>query len=115
MKKRVLLAAVAWLAASSPQVTAQQAGFDLKEWAVEWGGRTRDPAVAPDGRVWFVGQTGNYIAVFDPKEFEDRADYGRPNELARGMRWVLVNGRPVIENGRFDATRRAGTLLLRPK
>jgi N-acyl-D-amino-acid deacylase len=55
------------------------------------------------------------IAVFDPKEFEDRADYGRPNELARGMRWVLVNGRPVIENGRFDAARRAGALLLRPK
>ena len=67
MKNPILLAAVAWLAAWSPLVTAQQADFDLKEWAVEWGGRTRDPAIAPDGRVWFVGQEGNYIAVFDPK------------------------------------------------
>ena len=39
----------------------------LKEWEVEWGGRTRDPYVGPDGRVWFVGQAGNYIASFDPK------------------------------------------------
>ena len=41
--------------------------FDLKEWPVEWGGRTRDPAIAPDGKVWFVGQAGNYIANLDPK------------------------------------------------
>ena len=30
-------------------------------------GRPRDPAVAPDGSVFFVGQTGNYIARLDPK------------------------------------------------
>ena len=67
MKKLILLAGAALLVAWSPPVTAQQANFDLKEWDVEWGGRTRDPAVAPDGKVWFVGQAGNYIAVFDPK------------------------------------------------
>jgi virginiamycin B lyase len=38
----------------------------LKEWKVEWGGRSRDPYVGPDGRLWFVGQAGNYIASFDP-------------------------------------------------
>ena len=38
----------------------------LQEWEVEWGGRTRDPYVAPDGKVWFVGQAGNYVATFDP-------------------------------------------------
>jgi virginiamycin B lyase len=38
----------------------------LREWDVEWGGRSRDPYVAPDGKVWFVGQAGNYIAFFDP-------------------------------------------------
>jgi virginiamycin B lyase len=62
----ILLAGMAWLAASVPPLTAQQADFDLKEWDVEWGGRTRDPAVAPDGKVWFVGQAGNYIANLDP-------------------------------------------------
>jgi virginiamycin B lyase len=39
----------------------------LQEWPVEWGGRTRDPYVAPDGKVWLVGQAGNYIASFDPE------------------------------------------------
>jgi virginiamycin B lyase len=67
VKKLFLVPAAALLVAWSPPVTAQQANFDLKEWDVEWGGRTRDPAVGSDGKVWFVGQAGNYIAVFDPK------------------------------------------------
>ena len=33
---------------------------------VEFGGQTRDPFVATDGRVWFVAQRGNYLGVFDP-------------------------------------------------
>jgi virginiamycin B lyase len=41
--------------------------IDVKEWPVEWQGRPRDPAVDPQGRVWFVGQVGNYIGRFDPK------------------------------------------------
>ena len=65
MIKLVLLAAVALLS-WSPPVAAQVDTFDLKEWPVEWGGRTRDPAIAPDGKVWFVGQAGNYIANLDP-------------------------------------------------
>ena len=46
----------------------------LHEYMVPWGreGRPRDPAVAPDGSVFFVGQageapTGNYVARLDPK------------------------------------------------
>lgn len=39
----------------------------IREWPVPWAGtRPRDPFVAPDGRVWFCGQAGNYLAVFDP-------------------------------------------------
>ena len=64
--KLVMLAAAALLS-WAPPVAAQGDTFDLKEWPVEWGGRTRDPAVAPDGIVWFVGQAGNYIANLDPK------------------------------------------------
>lgn len=48
--------------AQAPQADADE----LREWEVEWGGRSRDPYVAPDGKVWFVGQAGNYIAWFDP-------------------------------------------------
>ena len=40
---------------------------DIKEWPVEWQGRPRDPFVDGQNRVWFVGQSGNYIAYFDPK------------------------------------------------
>ena len=39
----------------------------VQEWAVDFGGRPRDPYVGPDGKVWFVGQAGNYIASFDPR------------------------------------------------
>src|SRR5688572_4182749 len=68
MVRLVLLAGAVLVAAWSAPVAAQQAGsVDIKEWAVEYGGRTRDPAVAPDGKVWFVGQAGNYIAWFDPR------------------------------------------------
>lgn len=43
------------------------ATVDIQEWAVPWPGtRPRDPAVAPDGTVWFVGQAGDYVASFDP-------------------------------------------------
>ena len=40
---------------------------EAKQWTVEWGGRPRDPYVAPDGMIWFVGQAGNYIASLDQK------------------------------------------------
>ena len=40
----------------------------LPEWDVPWGaaGRPRDPVVGTDGRIWFVGQEGNYVARLDP-------------------------------------------------
>jgi virginiamycin B lyase len=43
----------------------------IREWKVPWDKtRPRDPYVAADGRVWFCGQSGNYIAVLDPKNGE---------------------------------------------
>jgi virginiamycin B lyase len=54
-------------------VTAQDAQrFDLKEWPVERGGRSRDPYVAPDGKVFFAGQQGNYVGRLDPTNGEVR-------------------------------------------
>lgn len=48
-------------------VSAQPPAVGFEQWRVEWPNtRPRDPAVAADGRVWFVGQTGDYAAVFDP-------------------------------------------------
>lgn len=40
----------------------------IDEWPVPWeASRPRDPYVAPDGRVWFVGQRGDYLAWLDPE------------------------------------------------
>ena len=45
----------------------------IEEWTVPYPeSRPRDPFVAPDGRVWFVGQTANYAAVLDPATGEFR-------------------------------------------
>lgn len=42
---------------------------EIREWQVPWENtRPRDPAVAADGRVWFVGQAGHYVAVFNPED-----------------------------------------------
>lgn len=41
----------------------------ISEFTVPWGreGRPRDPAVAPDGKIFFVGQQASYVARLDPK------------------------------------------------
>jgi virginiamycin B lyase len=57
----------------TPVVTTPAADtVQVAEWLVPWGdSRPRDPYVDPtSGRIWFVGQAGNYIAVFDPKTEE---------------------------------------------
>jgi len=40
------------------------------------------------------------IAIFDPATIRDRATFENPNQLSEGMQYVLVNGVPVIENGK---------------
>jgi dihydroorotase/N-acyl-D-amino-acid deacylase len=42
------------------------------------------------------------IVVFDPDGVRDHATFEKPNQLSEGMRWVLVNGVPVIAE--FKAT-----------
>ncbi len=54
-------AAPAPLMAQTPSDT-----IAIREWTVPWEGtRPRDPSVDPQGRIWFVGQSGNYVARFD--------------------------------------------------
>jgi dihydroorotase/N-acyl-D-amino-acid deacylase len=40
------------------------------------------------------------VVVFDPDSVRDLATFEKPNQLAVGMSWVLVNGVPVIADGK---------------
>lgn len=76
----VLLCAAPAAAAMQAPVAARPAGetgaatgavrapVDIQEWTVPWENtRPRDPFVDRQGRVWFVGQTGHYLAYLDPR------------------------------------------------
>jgi dihydroorotase/N-acyl-D-amino-acid deacylase len=41
------------------------------------------------------------VVVFDPETIHDVATFGQPNQLSEGMRFVLVNGVPVVDEGRM--------------
>ena len=77
---------------------------DVKEWTVPWEGtRPRDPFVDAKGRVWFVGQSGNYVAYLEPNSgrFEryDIEEGTHPHNLVvdgKGMVWYTGN-----QNGRL--------------
>jgi len=93
------LALLAIVPVVAPPVAAQDVAVEVEEWTVPWPDtRPRDPYVAPDGRVWLVGQRADYAAVFDPAtgEFE-RFDLGQgtgPHNLIvadDGMVWFAGN------------------------
>jgi len=41
------------------------------------------------------------VVVFDPEKITDKATFEEPNQLSVGMDYVLVNGVPVIEEGKM--------------
>ena len=54
----------------------------IREWKVTPGTRPHDPAVAPDGGIWYTGQAGNRLGRLDPatgqfKEYPLQADNTR--------------------------------------
>jgi N-acyl-D-aspartate/D-glutamate deacylase len=43
------------------------------------------------------------ILIFDPEKVVERSTYTDPHQLAEGMVHVLVNGRLVIDDGKFTS------------
>lgn len=44
------------------------------------------------------------IVIFDPERVRDRSTFDNPNQLAEGMDYVLVNGVPVIAEGKMTGS-----------
>jgi len=53
------------------------------------------------------------IAIFDPDEIVDKATFEDPHQYAVGMKFVLVNGALVVENGQHTGAR-PGRILYGP-
>jgi dihydroorotase/N-acyl-D-amino-acid deacylase len=45
------------------------------------------------------------VVIFDPATIRDLATFDNPNQLSEGMEYVLVNGVPVIEQGKMTSAR----------
>ena len=78
--------------------------YDSEEWAVPYGASTRPRDLYADaqGRVWFVGQVGNYIAYLDTrtgtfKRYDiDAGTHPHNLVVEKGMVWFTGN-----QNGRI--------------
>lgn len=87
---------------------AEATEVDLREWEVPWENtRPRDPDVAPDGSVWFVGQRGDYLARLDPETGEfDKHDLepgtGPHNLIVDEEGRVWYAGNRAAHIGRLD-------------
>ena len=54
------------------------------------------------------------IVLFDPKTIRDTSTHENPRSKAEGVRWVLVNGKVAVEEGKLTGAR-AGVTLRRGK
>jgi virginiamycin B lyase len=91
MRKQML-----WLASCVLLLGA--AGAEIVEWPVPWKDtRPRDPFVDGAGRVWFVGQTGDYVGWLDPASGKfgkhDLDDGTGPHNVivAKSALWIAGN------------------------
>ena len=64
------------------------------------------PSMRAKGRIK-VGADAD-VVVFDPKTVIDNAIFGKPAIPSTGMRFVLVNGKPVVQDGKLVEGSRPG-------
>lgn len=94
--------------ASLPPVAPDNVAVKIKEWTVPWKGtRPRDPSVAADGTIWFVGQQGHYIANLNPatgefKRYDLEDGAGPHNQILDKQGNVWFAGNRVGYIGKLD-------------
>jgi virginiamycin B lyase len=104
---RARLSLVALGALAIAPAAAQQAST-IQEWNVPWAtSRPRDPFLDRQGRVWFVGQVGHYVAVLDPKtgdfkRFDLEPGTGPHNLILDSTGIVWYAGNAARHIGRLD-------------
>ena len=103
-----IVASVLLIASFTVSAADGQLAPKIDSWLVPWeNSRPRDPDVDRNGTVWFVGQTGDYIASFDPKNQQFRKidlDKGAgPHNLIIGEdRYIWYSGNRAAHIGRVD-------------
>ena len=107
MPAAVLALLPAFILALPALAQTPSGGPVVREWKVEWGGRPRDPFVGPDGKVWFVGQAGNYVANFDPatekfRRYEIEADVFPHSLIVDPDGFVWYAGNMKAHIGKLD-------------
>ena len=50
------------------------------------------------------------LVLFDPARVQDKATFLKPHQFTEGFDWVLVNGQPVVEEGKLTGAR-AGQIV----
>ncbi|HLX46574.1 MAG TPA: hypothetical protein VKR43_24165, partial [Bryobacteraceae bacterium] len=53
------------------------------------------------------------LAIFDPATVADMATFEKPHQYAIGVKYVVVNGKVVIDDGKLT-TERPGRILYGP-
>ena len=120
---RPLLLATVSLSVVSALLPAQgpaRAPLQVTEWKVPWEKtRPRDPYVDAQGRVWFVGQEGNYIAYLNPsngtfKRYEIENGTNPHNLIVDKSDRVWFSGNRNARIGWLDATTGKTTIFHMP-
>ncbi|HYO46657.1 MAG TPA: lyase, partial [Gemmatimonadota bacterium] len=119
----IFLLAVLLIPAATSLATSQgpaKTPLQIKEWTVPWEKtRPRDPYLDERGRVWFVGQEGNYIAYLDPqagtfKRYEIEAGTNPHNLIVDKSGTVWFAGNRNARIGALDATSGKSTIYPMP-
>jgi virginiamycin B lyase len=115
----LLVAPIILSATLSIDGLAQQT-VEVREWTVPWAdSRPRDPYVDSKGRVWFVGQTADYVAMLDPEtgqftKYDLDKGAGPHNLIVDNNGIVWYAGNRAMHIGRLDPATKAIQKIMMP-